>query len=246
MIIALFIIIHWYLSLFFQTFFLHRYAAHQQFTMTKLWEKIFYISAWISQGFTALSPNAYGKLHRMHHAFADTKDDVHSPKNDKSLTAMMIKTDKRFRAIRLGKVEVEDRFCINLPEWLIFEKFAYTWTAKIAWVVAYVLFYYKFVPENALWLWCLLPLHCLMTPIQGVIINWCAHIYGYTNYNLTNTSKNLMPFDIFMMGEGYHNNHHANPNKIRFSRKWYEIDPPHSIILLFDGIGIIKIKKANI
>ena len=33
---------HWYLSLFCQTFFLHRYSAHKMFTMNKFWEKFFY------------------------------------------------------------------------------------------------------------------------------------------------------------------------------------------------------------
>ena len=43
MIIFVFLILHWYLSLFGQTFFLHRYSAHKMFTMNKFWEKFFYI-----------------------------------------------------------------------------------------------------------------------------------------------------------------------------------------------------------
>ena len=42
MAILIFFLAHWYLSLFAQTFFLHRYAAHQMFTMSKFWEKVFY------------------------------------------------------------------------------------------------------------------------------------------------------------------------------------------------------------
>lgn len=80
MIILLLVVLHWYFSLFFQTFFLHRYAAHKHFTMNSAWEKTFYILSWLTQGVTAISPNAYGKLHRMHHSFADTEKDVHSPK----------------------------------------------------------------------------------------------------------------------------------------------------------------------
>ena len=34
---------HWYLSLFFQTFFLHRYASHRAFTMNKTTEKVFFV-----------------------------------------------------------------------------------------------------------------------------------------------------------------------------------------------------------
>lgn len=201
--------------------------------------------AWFFQGFTALSPNAYGKLHRMHHAFADTEKDVHSPKFDKTIFNMMVKTDKLFRAIRLGTEPVEERFCKNVPRWEFMEKYAYTWPVKVSWLVAYTVAYYFLVPDTALWLWAFLPLHAIMTPLQGVIINWWAHIIGYTNYKVSDTSKNLMPFDIFMMGEGYHNNHHANPASANFSKKWYEIDPVYPIILTFNWLGIIKLVKAG-
>ena len=65
-------IIHWYVSLFSQTFFLHRYSAHKMFLMNKFWEKVFYVLTWIFQGSSYLSPYAYGIMHRYHHAYADT------------------------------------------------------------------------------------------------------------------------------------------------------------------------------
>jgi stearoyl-CoA desaturase (delta-9 desaturase) len=43
MAIAMFFVGHWTLSVFFQTFFLHRYGAHRMFTMSKTWERIFYV-----------------------------------------------------------------------------------------------------------------------------------------------------------------------------------------------------------
>ncbi len=245
MIIILLLVIHWYSSLFFQTFFLHRYAAHQQFTMSKNWEKVFYISAWFSQGFTSLSPNTYGKFHRMHHAYADTKKDVHSPKHDKTFVAMMLKTDRLFRGIRQGKIKVEDRFNQNLPNWEFMEKYAYSLRMKFAWLCFYIAMYYFLVPENAKWMWALLPLHCLMVPLQGAIINWFAHLIGYTNYKVSDTSKNLVPFDLVMMGEGYHNNHHANPMSANFGKKWFEWDLAYPFIYLFNTMGIIEIPRKK-
>lgn len=41
MIILLFFLLHWFLSLFSQTFFLHRYASHKMFKMNRFWEKFF-------------------------------------------------------------------------------------------------------------------------------------------------------------------------------------------------------------
>ena len=244
MIILFLLISHWYSSLFFQTFFLHRYSAHKHFTMSKPLEKVFYILSWLTQGFTALSPNVYGKLHRMHHAYADTERDVHSPKYDKSLVAMMLRTDKIFRAIKHGKTQLEQRFCENLPEWTFMEKYAYNLPARILWATIYITIYYYVVPENALWMWAFLPLHFLMTPLQGVIINWFAHRIGYRNYEVSDTSTNLMPFDVITFGEGYHNNHHANSGSANFSKKWYELDPCYPIIVLFDAIGIIKLNNT--
>ena len=53
--------------------------------------------------------------------------------------------------------------------------------------------------------------------------------------------QNLMPYDIFMLGEGYHNNHHAEGGMANFARKWYEIDPVYPIIRIMDWVGLIKI-----
>ena len=50
LVILLFLIIHWYLSLFMQTFLQHRYAAHGAFSMSNFWERFFYIAAYITQG----------------------------------------------------------------------------------------------------------------------------------------------------------------------------------------------------
>ncbi|MFN7793515.1 MAG: acyl-CoA desaturase, partial [Cyclobacteriaceae bacterium] len=41
--VLIFFVAHWYLSLFFQTFFLHRYASHKAFTMNKFTEKVFFV-----------------------------------------------------------------------------------------------------------------------------------------------------------------------------------------------------------
>ena len=91
----------------------------------------------------------------------------------------------------------------------------------------------------------LIPIHILMGPLHGVIINWFAHKYGTTNYKLANTSRNLFPVDFIMLGEAYHNNHHKNPSRINFGVKWYEIDPVHSVILFFNLLHIVRIKKKG-
>jgi stearoyl-CoA desaturase (delta-9 desaturase) len=85
-----------------------------------------------------------------------------------------------------------------------------------------------------------------MAPIHGVIINWFGHIYGYVNYKMKNTSKNLFRFDFLMMGEGYHNNHHKHVNRANFGVKWYEIDMTYLVIRFLDFFGVIRLKVQTI
>ena len=79
MVILIFFIAHWYLSLFTQTFFLHRYVSHRMFKMNIFWERCFFFLTFISQGSSFLNPTAYGIMHRKHHAYSDTEKDPHTP-----------------------------------------------------------------------------------------------------------------------------------------------------------------------
>ena len=101
----------------------------------------------------------------------------------------------------------------------------------------------EFAPS--IWFLLLLPLALAMGPIHGVIINWFAHKYGYTNFKLKNTSQNLFSVDIFMLGESYHNNHHKHPSALNFGRRWHEVDPVYPIIRFLAWCRIIKIPKME-
>src|ERR1700712_6093437 len=87
--ILIFFFSHWFLSLFFHTFFLHRYASHQMYTTGKKREKMFYFLTWLTQGSSYLIPRSYAVLHRMHHVYSDTEKDPHSPHFFKDVMAMM-------------------------------------------------------------------------------------------------------------------------------------------------------------
>jgi stearoyl-CoA desaturase (delta-9 desaturase) len=238
--VIIFFIVHWYLSLFFQTFFHHRYAAHRMFTMSKFWEKVFHFSAFIAQGSSYLSPSAYGILHRLHHQHADTEEDPHSPKYDKNIMAMMWRTKVLYSSILKGKTKVADHLKRNLPGWTKFDLVADHVAIRLLWVAAYAAFYIYF--DAAWWMYfTLLPIQAVMGPFHGVIINWFAHKYGYENFKTKDTSKNLLPLDVLMLGESYHNNHHGRAKSANFGYKWWEIDPVYIAIWVFDKVGIIKL-----
>ena len=243
MAILIFFLAHWYLSLFGQTFFLHRYAAHQMFTMNKFWEKVFYFLTWVFQGSSFLSPKAYGIMHRLHHAYADTEKDPHSPMYSKNLFDMMKKTLVVYLSVLNDTKEMEVKFKKGVPYWPSFEKIAGSWIVRIGWGVLYFLFYYQYATHW--WMYLLLPIHFLMGPIHGAIINWYAHKYGYVSFKVGDTAKNLLPIDILMMGESYHNNHHKFGGRANFGIKWHEFDPTYPIIYLLNLFWIIQLKKDN-
>ncbi len=241
MVIIAFVVFHWYFSLFFQTFFHHRYSAHKMFSMSKTWERVFFIFSFIAQGSAYLSPYAYGILHRMHHANADTELDPHSPKYDKNLFLMMWRTSDVYSNILWNKVEVDPKYKKDLPEWHAFDRFGISWWTKFVWVGIYISIYVMFATEW--WMYMFLPLHFLTGPVHGVIINWFAHKYGYVNFKVNDTSKNFLPFDFLMLGESYHNNHHKLSSRANFGVRWHEFDPIWQVIKLFNAIGIIKLRQ---
>ena len=142
------------------------------------------------------------------------------------------------------RFETEQRFLKNLPDWPALDRIGHSVWSRLGWIAVYVLFYVQFSPSP--WLYLLLPIHILMMPVQGMIINWFAHKYGSVNFKMKNTSTNLFKVDIFMMGEAYHNNHHKSPSSTNFGFRWHEIDPTYAIIRLFSWLKIVRVNKQEL
>ncbi|GAA4110612.1 acyl-CoA desaturase [Aquimarina addita] len=213
--------------------------------MSNFTEKVCFFLTWVFQGSNYLSAYGYGVMHRMHHAYVDTEKDPHSPKYDSNLFSMMWRTKSIYQDINNNRIELDTKFTKNTPQWAKFDNFASSTTSRVIWGLLYTLFFYFFA--TAWWQWLFLPVAFLMAPIHGVIINWFGHIVGYTNFQVNNTSKNLLPFDFLMMGEGYHNNHHKYSHRANFGGiRWYEIDPTFYIMIFLNSIGIIQLKKRAI
>ena len=241
MYILIFFVSHWYLSLFSQTFYLHRYSAHKMFTMNKFWEKFFYLFTYLTQGASYLTPRPYAIMHRMHHAFSDTEKDPHSPHFFKEVMSMMKYTYKIFSGIHNNKLQFDAKFDRNFPEWKTVDWMANTWTSRLLFGTGYVLFHAYFA--TSWWMFLLLPIHFLMGPVHGAIVNWAGHKYGYRNFNENDHSKNTLIFDFLMLGELFQNNHHHAGSRPNFAAKWWEIDPVYPIIKILDKVKIIKLVR---
>ena len=237
--ILIFFVAHWVLSIFAQTFFHHRYGAHRMFTMSRFWDRFFYVFAFVAQGPSFLIPRAYAFLHREHHAFADGERDPHSPLYHRNVAAMMWQTKGQYDAYAYRRAEPESRFRGGTPEWPAIDAASQKWTVRLGLGALYFLFYVAFAP-SLIW-FLLLPIHWLMGPIHGAIVNWCGHKYGYRNFDTRDASRNTLPVDFLTMGELFQNNHHqhgANPN---FAARWYEVDPCYQVMRVLHVVGIIDL-----
>ncbi|MGD0674628.1 MAG: acyl-CoA desaturase [Polyangiaceae bacterium] len=243
-IIALFFVAHWQVSVFFQTFFLHRYGAHRMFSMSERWERFFYLCTYASQGSSFLVPSAYGILHRMHHAFSDTPKDPHSPLNHSSVWSMMLATKKRYDDFAYGRVAPEARFDGGLPRWPAIDRLGQSWLGRVAWGAAYTLVYLRFATHA--WMFALLPIQFVMGPVHGAIVNWCGHKYGYRNFRNGDRSRNTLAADFVTAGELFQNNHHKYPMSPNFAVRWFEIDPAYHVVRLFAALGIIDMAGAQV
>lgn len=241
--IILFFVAHWTLSVFCQTFFLHRYAAHRMFTMSHGWERFFHLLTFLTQGTSYLTPRAYAILHREHHAYSDTERDPHSPHVYGNLFTMMVHTLRRYKGHQNGTIEVEKRFDQKTPEWPLIDKFGKTWTSHLLFGTAYTVFYIAFAPHWAFFL--LLPVHYLMGPIHGAIVNWCGHKYGYRNFDTgsVDKSRNTLLVDFVTWGELFQNNHHKYAMAPNFAARWFEVDPTYPVIRALAALRIIKLAE---
>ena len=243
--ILVFFVSHWYLSLFCQTFFLHRYSAHQMFTMNKFWERFFYLLTFLCQGSSFLNPRGYAILHRLHHSYSDTIKDPHSPMQHSNVFTMMFHTAKVYIQI-LRSDEIKDPNAKGYyPEWKFLDRFATSWTASLTFGTIYTAIYVIMAPSA--WYYLLIPVHYMMGPVHGAIVNWCGHKYGYRNFkDCPDNSKNTFRFDFLTMGELFQNNHHKYGKKINFAVKSTELDPTYQVIRFFNAVGIINVKNNSV
>ena len=239
MAVLVFFVLHWQLSVMLQSFFQHRYASHGQFQMSKGWERCFHLLAFLIQGSSFLPPGPYAVLHRMHHAYADTPKDPHSPRYARRVDRMMQATADRFGALVHGRERPEPRFVGGYPSWPALDRLGNGWPMRILWGALYTLFYLQFATHW--WMFALLPFHYMMGPVHGAIVNWCGHRYGYRNFPTPDDSRNTLGFDVLCMGELFQNNHHALPGRANFGYRRGEIDPAYWLLIRpLAALGVIR------
>ncbi|OMP13250.1 Fatty acid desaturase, type 1 [Corchorus olitorius] len=151
-----------------------------------------------SPGSSYISAYTYGLMHRLHHAHTDQPEDPHSPHNDPNPFLMMWTTRTNYFHLYIGKTDAPDKYKKNLPDWERFDRFAHNYITRILWIGVYIGIYALLA--TAWWQWLFLPATIIMGSLQGMAVNWWAHKFGYENYTMSNTSKNILPVDLLFMG----------------------------------------------
>ena len=78
-------------------------------------------------------------------------------------------------------------------------------------------------------------------------VNSAAHVWGYQTYETGERSRNNIVVGLLSNGEGWHNNHHADPRSARHGHQWWELDVTWLTIKLFGKLGLAwKIAEPNL
>ena len=236
----------------------HRLLAHRGFKTPTWFEHVL-----VTLGVCCLqgTPGRWVSNHRMHHQFSDEEEDPHSP-----LVSFMwahfewLLTEKKQRSwtstyAKYAPDIMRDRYYLQMERtasWLLI-------------FIAHAAVFYA-VGFTAGWL---LPNGSLVTGLQlgasvlvwGVImrtvlvwhitwsVNSLTHTSGYRSYETNDQSRNNWLVALLAAGEGWHNNHHAQPRCAAAGHRWWELDPSNWAICAFALVGLttdrVQVRAAS-
>lgn len=198
----------------------HRLLSHNSFKVSRAIRlTLAYLGCLGGQG----SPIFWAALHRgLHHPYSDTAKDLHSPIH--GWWTAYFGWQIKFRPEQLPFRAALD---LQRDRGLLFLHRNYYYVIWGSVLVAAIL-----SPEFALF--------GLVVPMVLAIhtenaVNLFCHVpkMGYRNFLLDDNSQNIWWLGYFGFGQGWHNNHHAHPERSNYGRvKWFEWDPTTPLIAM--------------
>lgn len=197
----------------------HRLLSHRGFEVHP-WIKrtMMWFAAISAQG----SPIFWITVHRgYHHRYADKDRDPHSPQHGffHSYILWMFK-------IKEG--DMNTKYIVDLlrdPDCVFFHKHY----NKILWG-SHLIFA---LLNIKVWL-CLVVLPSFIAFHSFSLQTSLNHAisYGYKNQPTSDNSKNVFWLFPLILGEAWHNNHHADAKNPNYGKRWWELDPTYWLIWL--------------
>lgn len=177
-------------------------------------------------------PIAWVTTHRIHHAFTDTDQDPHSPRNGTYWS--------HIGWIFRGTAQMQPESAIRRyspdlmrDKYLVFiDKYYYLTTIFAAaailaiggWtMVVWAIFFRTVIGWHFTWL-----------------VNSATHLWGGRRFETRDDSRNNRLIAAVTFGEGWHNNHHAYPRSARHGLAWHELDPNWFQIRLMEKLGLVR------
>jgi fatty-acid desaturase len=222
----------------------HRLLSHRSFSCPLWLEHSFAILAMCSIEDT---PARWVATHRQHHHRADTQPDPHSPMVNLFWSYMGWLFVENTDLYRHSAFDRYARDIIRDPFYRWIERYA----AWITLAQSPIYFAAGFLIELSLggtiaeaaqfgasiWLW-----GVVIRIILVWHVTWCGnsfpHMFGYRNYQTNDNSRNNALVALITNGEGWHNNHHADPSSASNQRHWWEMDLTYYFLRGLAGLGL--------
>jgi fatty-acid desaturase len=195
------------------------------------------------------SPAYWVAIHRWHHHLSDTAEDPHSPREAfwwSHVGWLLTKRDD------MQPVPLINRYAMDLwhdrfQRWIEANE---NWAkiVVVSWVAFFALGYgisllsggnardaTQLGASVLVWLGALRVIFVWHITWS---VNSVCHLWGYRNYETRDLSRNNVIVGFLAAGEGWHNNHHADPNSARHGHAWWEFDLAWLTIQLLEAVGL--------
>jgi stearoyl-CoA desaturase (delta-9 desaturase) len=196
---------------------LHRYYSHKSFEFRYAFLKHIFTTIAVLAG--RGSPLGWVYLHRQHHAHSDKDKDPHSPKyvGYKLFGFEHYKKQEDHKMQVFLVKDMMSKTQLFIHKWYIF-------------IIAALILFLASISIELLYFGWILP--ALLIQFSQSNFNYFGHTYGYRNFETTDNSRNNKWLFPFILGEAWHNNHHANPKDCSTQVKVTEYDPLMKLIIL--------------
>jgi stearoyl-CoA desaturase (delta-9 desaturase) len=231
----------------------HRLLAHRGFSCPLWLERTLAI---LGTGSMQFSPAFWVAVHRRHHQFSDEADDPHSPRRSfwwSHFGWLVMRRRDDMRPATLTQRYAKD--LLRDPLYAFLErKNVWAMTALAFWAAFFVAGIAAAAASGASALEAV-QLGASLAVWGGALrtvlvwhttwaVNSVSHVWGYRNYDTPDDSRNNWLVALLAAGEGWHNNHHADPVSPRHGHKWWEIDAAWLAIRALMWLGLAKPRRA--
>ncbi len=227
----------------------HRLLTHRGFTCPR----------WLEHSFAILgmcnlqdSPARWVAIHRLHHQHSDQQPDPHTPLAN-FLWAHIGWVVCRHRDLdRTTHYERYVRDLLRDPFYLRMERYSgwfFIFIAHAALITLAGAAYGYWIAGGssseairyaASWYVWAVAMRTVFVLHGTWAVNSLTHVAGYRNYDTRDNSRNNWLVALWTHGEGWHNNHHAQPRSARHGHRWWELDMSWWVIAMLEKAGLAK------